>query len=269
MEVSGKVFVVTGAANGIGRQVALELIRRGGLVAGADLNEVGLAETGQQAKVPERFSGFRLDIADPAAVAAFPQRVVDRFGQVDGLFNIAGIPQAFELLGEIEDDRIEALMRVNFFGTVDLIRVFLPLLKDRPDGAVIMTTSSISGVSAVPGAAIYGASKAALALFTEGLSQDLRRSKVTATCVIPGTIFTPLVAQSARDLGQSEKLAEKVAMNPAKAARLMVDATMKGRRQAVIGKDAKIITTVRRFSTSGAYWLSYGQIARWVYKGKR
>lgn len=269
MEVNGKVFVVTGAGGGIGRQVALELIRRGGLVVGADVNVAGLTETEQLAVTPDRFTGRRLDIAEAETVAGFPQTVIDQYGQVDGLFNIAGIPQNFELLGEITDERIETLMRVNFFGTVALIRAFLPWLRERPDGAVIMTTSSISGVSAVPGAAIYGASKAALALFSEGLAQDLRGSKVTVTCITPGTIFTPLVAQSARDLGQSEALAERVAMNPAKAARLMIDATMRGRRQAIIGKDAKLITTARRFSTSLAYWMSYGQIAHWVYKDRR
>ncbi|MDL9938143.1 SDR family oxidoreductase [Gordonia sp. ABSL1-1] len=269
MEIAGKVFVVTGAGSGIGRQVAIGLIERGGIVAGADLNEAGLAETAALVADPDRFSSHRLDVSDHEAVQRFPDEVSATHGQVDGLFNIAGIAQDFETVAEVTDERIEKLMRVNFWGTVWMTRAFLPLLEARPDGAVIMNTSSLSALVPVPGAAIYGASKAAVALFGYGLAQDLRkRSKVTVTTAIPGTIWTELVRKSAVALGTPEFVARSFAMKPEKAARRMIETTRKGRMRVVVGKDAHFYGVTRRLSTVVAERISYLQVGTFVYRHK-
>ncbi|WP_280435323.1 SDR family NAD(P)-dependent oxidoreductase [Nocardia carnea] len=266
MQVAGNVFVVTGAGNGIGRCVALELIDRGAMVAGADLDEQALARTAALAADPTRFTTHRLDIADRDAVAAFPGIVLAAHGQVDGLFNIAGIPQNLQTLAEISDDRIETLMRVNFFGAVWMSRAFLPHLEARPAG-VIMNTSSLSAIAPFPGSAVYGASKAALALFSYGLAQDLRgSSNVTVTTVLPGTVWTDLVRKVSQQMGAPEKLAEGFAAKPENVARRMVDATTKGKGRVVIGKDAHVFDTVRRFSTRAADRLAYLQVGRGVYR---
>ncbi|MBO0856739.1 MAG: SDR family oxidoreductase, partial [Nocardia sp.] len=161
MRVAGKVFVVTGAGSGIGRAVSVELVRRGATVIGADVNEQGLTETGTLVADPRRFSGRRLDIGDKDAVDAFPKSVIAAHGEVDGLFNIAGIPQQFQTTVAVSDEQIDTIMRVNFFGAVWLARAFLPHLFERPE-AVIMNTSSLSAIVPVPGSAVYAASKAAL-----------------------------------------------------------------------------------------------------------
>ena len=86
MEITGKVFVVTGGGNGMGREVVLGLIKRGARVAAVDLNEAGLAETAQLANAPEgHLTTHPLNVTDRKAVLALPAAVVKAPGQVDGL----------------------------------------------------------------------------------------------------------------------------------------------------------------------------------------
>lgn len=267
MNPAGAVFIVTGAGSGIGRHVSLELISRGATVVGADVNETGLADTAALAD-SDRFGTHPLDISDKDAVGRFPATVLARHGRIDGLFNIAGIPQHFETVPDITDEQIDRLMTINFWGTVWLTRAFLPTLQSRPDGAVIMNTSSLSAMVPFPGAAIYGASKAAVALFGYGLARDLRSSKVTVTTAIPGTVWTELVRSSAAALGTSEALARRFAMKPERAARHLVKATLRGRMRVVVGKDAHFFSAVRRLSFRAAELLSYLQVGRFVYRNR-
>lgn len=270
MDTAGRVFVVTGAASGIGRCVAQELVRRGGYVVGADRNDAGLAETSLLIGDRSRFSTHVLDIGDADAIAVFPDEVIVAHGRVDGLFNIAGIPQPVSTVTEVDADTAEQILRINFFGTLWMCRAFLPRLEERPDGAVIMNTSSLSAIAPFPGAAIYGASKAAVALMSYGLAQDLRgRSKVTVTAALPGTVWTGLVRDTARSLGTSEALAQRFAMRPERAARRMVDATLKGRQRVVIGADAHLFDAANRLSTHLAERMSYLQVGSFVYRRPR
>ena len=266
MQVAGKVFVVTGAGNGIGRAVALELVRRGASVVGVDVDELGLKGTGNLAGDPARFEGRVLDIGDKAAVAAFPETVVAAYGQVDGLFNVAGIGQQPQTTEDVSDERIETLMRVNFFGAVWLTRAFLPHLRERSEG-VVMFTSSLSAIVPSPGSAAYGASKAALALFGYGMAQDLRRtSNITVTTVLPGTVWTNLVKSSAAGLGVSERLTKAFAAKPEEVARTMVEATLAGRQRIVVGADAHVFNALRRVSFRVAEKASDLQVGTLFYK---
>ncbi|WP_440712493.1 SDR family NAD(P)-dependent oxidoreductase [Gordonia sp. FQ] len=264
------VFVVTGAGNGIGRCVAVELLARGARVAAADLDAGALARLVDDARTGDRLSTHTLDVADREACAALPAQVLAAHGRVDGLFNIAGIAQGFETACGIDEARIRTIVDVNFYGTVELTRAFLPVLDGRPDRGVIMVTSSLAAMVPVPGAAVYGASKAAVAQFGYGLAQDLRnaRSSVTVTTALPGTVWTGLVAESARTLGTPEVLARNFAMAAPKAAHRMIEATFRGRRRVVIGADARVYDMLGRVSPAAAERVSYAQVARFVYRDR-
>ncbi|MEV0355632.1 SDR family NAD(P)-dependent oxidoreductase [Nocardia sp. NPDC050697] len=266
MPLDGAVLVVTGAGNGIGRRVALELVARGAVVAAADRDERALADL---ASASSRISTHLLDIADRAAVQAFPAEVLARHGRVDGLFNIAGVGQRVATVAELGDAEIETVLAVNFSGAVWMCRAFLPHLLRRPR-AIIVNTSSLSALVPVPGSAIYGASKAALALFGYGLAQDLRgRTAVTVTTVLPGAVWTDLVRRSAAALGAPERVARAFAAEPERVARRMVDAAVAGRGRVVIGGDARVYDIVRRVSTRAADRLSYLQVGRVFYRRAR
>ena len=135
MDVAHKVVVVTGGGNGIGQQVVLELLRRGARVAAVDIREESLQETTELAAAADRLAAFVVDITDRAATEALPEKVVAAHGAVDGLINVAGIIQPFVKLNELEYDVIERVINVNLYGTIHMVKAFLPHLLERPVAA--------------------------------------------------------------------------------------------------------------------------------------
>jgi NAD(P)-dependent dehydrogenase (short-subunit alcohol dehydrogenase family) len=153
-----RTAVVTGAAAGIGRAISLSLARRGCHLALADVNETGLADTAQMAAATGvRITRHLLDVADRAAVAAFPAAVAEAHPSIDLLVNNAGVALGgtFE---EVSEEDFEWLFAINFWGVVRLTRAFLPMLK-ASDDARIVNLSSVYGLVAPPGQTAYAASK--------------------------------------------------------------------------------------------------------------
>ena len=106
MQISRKVFGVTGGGNAIGREVVLGLVAKGARVAALDLSDEGLAETVRLAgDGAERISAHVVNIRDRAAVSALPAAIIEQRSQVDGLLNIAGILQKFVPVMQLEGDR--------------------------------------------------------------------------------------------------------------------------------------------------------------------
>lgn len=171
MQIPGKVFVVTGGANGIGREVVRALLERGARVAAVDLSEPALAETARLA-VTDRLTTHAMDITDAEAVQRLPDEVIEAHGAVDGVVNVAGIIQRFVPISELDIAEMEKVFAVNFWGTVRMTKAFLPHLSQRPEASVV-NVGSMGGLVPVPGQSAYGASKAAVQLFTEGLFAEL------------------------------------------------------------------------------------------------
>jgi NAD(P)-dependent dehydrogenase (short-subunit alcohol dehydrogenase family) len=161
MNVSGKVVVVTGAGSGMGRELALELARRGATIAAVDFRADTLAETASLVKqTGGTISTHTLDVSDLSKVAALPAAVAKAHGHVDAIINNAGIIQPFVPISNLPWKDVEHVMAVNFFGPVALVQAFLPLLSKRPE-AHILNVSSMGAYAPVPGQTVYGASKAA------------------------------------------------------------------------------------------------------------
>jgi NAD(P)-dependent dehydrogenase (short-subunit alcohol dehydrogenase family) len=249
MQISDKVFVVTGGGNGIGREVALELLRRGGRVAAVDLNEAGLAETASLASVPaERISIHPVNIADRAAVEALPAAVLAAHGQIDGVVNVAGIIQPFVRLHELPYEQIERVMNVNFWGTVHIDKSFLPHLLERSEASLV-NVSSMSALVPVPGQSAYGASKAAVKSLTEGLYAEMRGTNVAVTVVFPGAVGTNITGNSGVTVpGMKPQPGEKPRKitSPVDAGRQIVDAVAKGTPRVRIGGDARMLDRLGR-----------------------
>lgn len=250
METEGRVFVVTGGGNGIGREVVLELVRRGARVAAVDLRPDGLAETARLAGPGDRVSTHAADVSDRARVSELPDEVLAAHGQVDGLLNVAGIIQRFVPVAELEQTDVDHVMAVNFDGTVSMCRAFLPHLLARPSAAVV-NVSSMGGLAPVPGQTIYGASKAAVKLFTEGLYAELRGGPVAVTVVFPGGVSTNITGNSGVEVpGGAEAAASSriPTTTPQDAARQIVDGLEKGAYHVVIGKDARGLDLMTRIA---------------------
>lgn len=144
MKVQGKVVVVTGGGSGMGRALVLQLLGKGARVAAVDLNAASLQETARLAQAGERLSTHVLNITQREAVEALPAEVIARHGAVDGLINNAGIIQPFVRVNDLDYSAIERVMNVNFYGTLYMIKAFLPHFLQRPE-AHIVNISSPSG----------------------------------------------------------------------------------------------------------------------------
>ena len=192
------VAVVTGAGSGIGRGLALALARRGCHLALADVNTAGLAETAALlAPHGVRVSQHPLDVTDRAAVAALPDEVLGIHGQVDLLFNNAGVAVG-GLFSQVSEKDFDWLMEINFHAVVRMTRAFLPLLRERP-AARVVNISSLFGLIAPAGQTAYSASKFAVRGFSNALAHELalEGSSVGVTVAHPGGVATS-IARNAR-----------------------------------------------------------------------
>ena len=247
MDIPGKVFVVTGGGNGIGREVVLALLEKGARVAALDRSEEGLETTEMLADVGERLTTHVVDITDRAVVAQLPGLVVAQHGAVDGLVNVAGIIHDFIPINDLSIEEIERVMAVNFWGTVNTVKAFLPVLLTRP-AASIVDVSSMGALVPVPGQSAYGASKAAVKLFTEGLYAELRGTGVAVTLVFPGAVGTNIAVNSGVDLGAvgAGGEAEMTMTSAVSAGAQIVAAIEKGAYKVRIGSDARMLDRLSR-----------------------
>lgn len=262
MITRGKVFVVTGGANGIGRDVVLALLQRGARVAAVDLSEAGLAETVRLAGGPaERISTHVVDISDRPAVAALPDEVLHAHGVVDGLICVAGIIQHFVPVNDLPFEEIERVMNVNFYGVLNLTKTFLPYLLERPEGH-IAAVSSMGGFVPVPGQTIYGASKAAVKLLMEGLSSELRATDVRVTLAFPGATATNIAVNSgAMAEGAGVATGRKIRMTPSPvAAEQIVRGIEHDAYHVFIGSDSKLMDKLSRLMPARAARIIYARM---------
>jgi NAD(P)-dependent dehydrogenase (short-subunit alcohol dehydrogenase family) len=212
-KLAGRAAFVTGAASGIGRALARALHGEGMSVALADRNTAGVAETaadlgGDAAKV----LALPLDVTDRAAFAAARDQAIARFGGVDLLANIAGVGGGASI--EVADfNDWDWVLGVNLGGVVNGVVTFLPHLRDRPDGAVIVNMGSILSTFSQPGPpGIYGVTKAAVLALSDSLRWSLGETEVRVTTVFPGYVDTA-IALSER--GRPERHPVTSPRNPA------------------------------------------------------
>jgi short-subunit dehydrogenase len=261
MKVQGKTFVVTGAGNGIGREVSLQLLALGAKVAGLDLSQKGLDETSAKAS-SENFAGYSVDITKLSEVQTAKALIVSKFGAIDGLINVAGIIQPFVRVNELSFEQISKVMDVNFFGLLNVTKTFLPELISRPV-AHIANVSSMGGFVPVPGQSIYGASKAAVKLLTEGLHSELQGTGVGVTTIFPGGVATDIVINSGvMTEEQMKQMAAKAgpqrkSTSVTVAAKAIIEGIEKKKFHVLIGPDAKTMYYLSRFMPERAANLIY------------
>lgn len=256
MQINDNVFVVTGGGNGIGREVVLALLSRGGRVAAVDLSREGLDGTTELATTAstDRLSTHVVDITDRAAVEALPGAVHEAHGRVDGLVNVAGVIQPFVKFADLEYPQMEKVLDVNLWGVIHTCKAFLPHLLARREGCIV-NVSSMGALAPVPGQTMYGASKAAVKLFTEGLYAELRDTTVAVTVVFPGGVDTGIAENSGVTVPGMEAASADLAASmttSADAAGQIVEGIEKDSYRVVIGKDARGLDRISRLSPQRA-----------------
>lgn len=186
--LTDRVVVVTGAANGIGRAVALAAARFGAHVAMCDRDAATLGSAAAEvAALGRQAEQAVLDVRDGEAVRGFFAAAQARFGRVDGLVNNAGGGFQAAFL-DVSEKGQEALIRENFTSVTHCIRAAVPLMTG---GGAIVNVTSIEAHRAGPGFAVYSAMKAAVANLTRSLALELGARMIRVNCLAPDVIPTP------------------------------------------------------------------------------
>jgi len=262
MNIQGKVFVVTGGGSGVGRELVLLLLKTGAKVSAVDISEKGLFETVDLAgELKSAITTHVVNITDQAAVAALPEKVIAAHGTVDGLINCAGIIQKFVRVNDLSFDEIYRVMNVNFYGMVYMTKAFLPLLLKRPEASLV-NVSSMGGYLPVPGQTIYGASKAAAKLFSEGLYSELMDTRVHVTVVFPGSMNTNIATNSGVTVpGGATIDTSKIKLTaPTVAAETILKGIEKNSYHVFIGRDSKMMDFLVRLMPKRATRIIYNQM---------
>ena len=261
-DIRGAVAVVTGAASGIGRALAIQLASLGAELALADVNPAGLDET-RKLLGSAKAKAYTVDVGQAAAVEGFAASVQRDFGRASLLINNAGVA-LFGNFVELTFEEMEWLIRINFWGVVHGCKFFLPLLEREPE-AHIVNISSVFGLFGPPGQVAYCSSKYAVRGFSECLREELRPTGVRVTCVYPAGIATR-IAKDARmgaatrstDFEQVQERARKaLRIPPEKAASVIIRGVLHNKDRVLIGKDAYWIDLLQRlFPTQASAMLS-------------
>lgn len=189
MNLRGSVVVVTGASAGIGWATALAFARSGASLVVAARRADRLDELTRQI---ERHGGrvlpVRADVTRQDDVAALAERTLADAGRCDVLVNNAGIPGGGRF-ADVEPERIDAIVRTNLLGLLSVTKAFLPAMLEAGRGHVV-NVASIAGLVALPGAAVYSATKHGVVAFSEALDGEVRGRGVRVTAVNPGLVRT-------------------------------------------------------------------------------
>ncbi len=249
MKTKNKIWVVTGAGSGIGRELTTQLVAKGAKVAMLDLNKEGMEETAELAG-KSNVSIHQINIADKLSIDHLIEELIKQYGAIDGLINNAGIIQPFVPVNDLSYEKIEQIMNVNFYGTVYLTKGFLPHFLKRPE-AHIVNISSMGGYIPFPGQTIYSASKAAVKILTEGLYAELKNTSVRVTVVHPGAIATNIASNSGMEppkIGADTKKSAMQAMPAQDAAKIIIEGIEKDKFRVLVGQDAKFLDTFYRIN---------------------
>ncbi|MFE2376160.1 SDR family oxidoreductase [Streptomyces sp. NPDC059398] len=187
-----KIWFITGASRGFGREWAIAALERGDSVAATarDLSTLGdLRE-----KYGERLLPLRLDVTDRDADFAAVQQAHERFGRLDVVVNNAGYGH-FGLVEELTEAEARAQLETNLFGALWITQAALPFLREQGSGHILQV-SSIGGISAFPLVGIYHASKWALEGMSQALAQEVAPFGIKVTLIEPGGFATDWAGSS-------------------------------------------------------------------------
>ena len=188
MEFSEKTAIITGAAVGIGRAVALVLAERGANVVLADINPETLAETEQEVRaITENVLAVVCDVSDYAAVLKTAAAARERFGKVDILVNNAGLWRDKILFTEVSLELWKRYLDVNVMGTVNFTKAVIDNMIENSYGRII-NVASVAGVYGGTKFTHYSATKGAMISFTKSLAKEVAAKGITVNAVSPGSV---------------------------------------------------------------------------------
>ena len=243
------VFIITGAASGIGRATAVQAAAAGARVLASDNNAEGLAATAAAISAAGgQVETAALDVSDAAQVRAYARQVGEQYaGQPLILLNNAGVALGTGSFEHTSLDDFAWLLRINLWGVIGMSKAFLPLL--RAGGGHLVNVSSVFGLLGAPQNVAYSTAKFGVRGFTDGLRNELAGSNVQVSTVFPGGVSTN-IANSARrgahvtaeQFERSKRRFAKSALTtPEKAASIILRGIERNKTRILIGPDARLL----------------------------
>ena len=253
--LKNKVLIITGAGSGIGKALALQLAREGVRLALNDWNKKTLQATvdllGQE---PSVVYSQAFDVSDRPAWEAFAKKVNDHFGQIDGLFNNAGITTFPETIPEMDPVDFSRVLEVNLWGVIHGSQVVIPYLLKQKE-SLLVNVSSLLGLMGYGGQGAYVTAKFAVRGFTETLRQELAGTGVLVTAVHPGPVKTNITRNiNYHDEDLLNKLSQffddAATTTPEEAAEIIVNGIKKGKHRVLLSPRTKMLDRLVRLLPS-------------------
>lgn len=250
--------VVTGAANGMGAEIARLLARRGAHLALIDHDAAALSALAAELH-GTTVTTHVVDLRDDAAVFATADEIVRQHPRINALITCAGS----SMLGTLDQLTLEEmrwLTDVNLWGTVSITKALLPALRAAPS-AHITHLASVYALAAPAGRIPYALSKFAVRGFSEALRHELDNSSVTVGAVYPAGVRTGIILHGRHAAALDPAVAARAAAaqaamyrtEPSDAAAIIVEATERRRARTMVGREARLVDALTRLSPTG-YW---------------
>jgi NAD(P)-dependent dehydrogenase (short-subunit alcohol dehydrogenase family) len=263
----GKQVVITGAASGIGRAVAIAAGDRGAHVHLTDRHGDPLDGVAEEIRTAGGTVGVvqALDVRDREAVNAFAAEIHGRSPHVDIVMNVAGIA-AWGTVERMSHDAWQRVIDINLMGPVHVIEAFLPPMVEGGNGGHLVNVSSAAGLFGLPWHAAYSASKFGLRGLSEVLRFDLRRHRIGVSLVCPGGVDTPLtstvevagVDTASNAFRRQQKLFQRHAVTPEQAAAAIVRGVIRNRYLVFTSRDIWALYHLQRLFPPGYTLLMRG-----------
>jgi len=256
-----KICWITGASSGIGEAIAYELAKQGARLILSARSEAKLSEVAKQCAQYGSKETFVLpiDLGNPASIESSFKSFQAKYTHLDLLINNGGISQravAADTNFEVERN----IMEVNYFGTIYLTKLVMPILIDQKSGQLAVT-SSIAGKFGFPLRTSYSASKHAVQGYFESLRTELLPYNIGVNIIIPGRVRTEISKHALDGKGSATETMDKgldEGVSPEIAARKIVHGLAKGKKEILVGGKELLMVFIRRY----APWLFYKIVSR-------
>jgi 3-hydroxybutyrate dehydrogenase len=190
LEFTGKVVLITGSANGIGKEAARLFGNQGARLVLVDLNLNDLEAIAVELELDD-YIAVAADVSKEEQVIHYVEAALDTYGRIDVFFNNAGILGNFRMITECSSDEFNAVLGVNLYGVFYGLKHVMKVMFDQGSGSIV-NTSSTGGLKGSPGLVPYIASKHAVIGLTRTASLEAAEKGVRVNAICPGSVDTPL-----------------------------------------------------------------------------
>ncbi|MBN1413142.1 MAG: SDR family oxidoreductase [Spirochaetales bacterium] len=203
-EYNNKIAVITGAASGIGREIAQQLVRMGSTVVMLDIDSDGLKNFLQENKdYNNKIETNLIDVTNYNEINRLINDIADKHGTINFMFNNAGIGGTLPFESATMD-HWHKIIDLNLYGVIHGIQAVFPIMKKQKSGHII-NTSSISGIIPYPGQVLYNTTKYAITGLTLSLREEARKYNISLSIVCPGLVRTNIFYKPIIGAAASEK----------------------------------------------------------------